>query len=163
LLRQGSRHHLREIEVFIDRAPAGRPKNGGGGHTKSQAARDAGLSRNQKNTALRVAAVPQLAFEEAVESDDPPTVTKLAEAGTQKKPAPVFDLQGRDPHDFQAATAGHGQVRRLAEFARTTEAAAVVRGSRPHEIDDLIRDATIATDWLETLLSMIHSEHEDVK
>ena len=53
---------------------AGRPlKNGGSGPpiSRSQAARDAGLSRDQKRTALRVANVPPDEFEDAVESDDP--------------------------------------------------------------------------------------------
>lgn len=54
--------------------------------TRNQAASDAGLSERQKHTALRVAAVPKDEFEAAVESDDPPSVSKLAEKGTKKKP-----------------------------------------------------------------------------
>jgi hypothetical protein len=50
--------------------------------TRSQAAREAGLSQDQKNTALRLAAIPEKEFEEAVESDHPPTVTELAERET---------------------------------------------------------------------------------
>jgi hypothetical protein len=41
--------------------------------TRTQAATDAGLSRNQKNTALRVTSIPPDEFEAAVESDKPPT------------------------------------------------------------------------------------------
>jgi hypothetical protein len=39
-------------------------------------ARDAGLSTDQKNTALRVASIPPEEFEAAVESDKPPTETR---------------------------------------------------------------------------------------
>jgi hypothetical protein len=46
-----------------------------GGISRSQAAKQAGLSCRQKVTALRVANLPQESFEQQVESDDPPTVT----------------------------------------------------------------------------------------
>jgi hypothetical protein len=52
--------------------------------SRSQIAREAGLSKRQKDTALQVASVPTEEFEAAVESDAPPTVTELAERG--KKP-----------------------------------------------------------------------------
>ncbi len=54
--------------------------------TRTQAATDAGLSRDQRVTHLRVANVPAEEFEAAVESADPPTVTELARIGTVKKP-----------------------------------------------------------------------------
>jgi hypothetical protein len=47
------------------------------GGTKSEAADSAGLSRRQKVTALRVAAVPKEDFERAVESDRPPTIPAI--------------------------------------------------------------------------------------
>lgn len=49
--------------------------------TRTQAASDAGLSKRQKDTALRVANIPDQEFEELIESDNPPTVTALAELG----------------------------------------------------------------------------------
>jgi hypothetical protein len=55
---------LRAIE-----AKAGRPKGNGGGAptiTRTQAAKDAGLSRDQRHTALRVARVPETEFEATV-------------------------------------------------------------------------------------------------
>ena len=51
--------------------------------TKSQAANRAGMSRHQ--TAMATAVIPEKDFEEQVESDDPPTVTALAERGTKKR------------------------------------------------------------------------------
>jgi hypothetical protein len=45
------------------------------------AAEAAGLSRHQMRQALAVAAVPRDVFEALVESDNPPTVTALAELG----------------------------------------------------------------------------------
>jgi hypothetical protein len=54
--------------------------------TCTQAARDAGLSDDQRKTALRMASIPDEDFEEAIESEDLPTMTELAERGTVKKP-----------------------------------------------------------------------------
>jgi hypothetical protein len=54
--------------------------------TRTQAAVDAGLSRDQRRTALRVASVPKDSFDAQVESDSPPTVTELARQGTQYAP-----------------------------------------------------------------------------
>jgi len=45
--------------------------------TRKQAAEDAGLSNDQMKQAIRVANVPSADFERQVESDKPPTVTKL--------------------------------------------------------------------------------------
>ena len=49
-------------------------------------------------TALRIANIPEDEFEEAVESDDPPTASQLAERGTKHRlPPSVPDyLRGRD-------------------------------------------------------------------
>ena len=73
--------------------------------TRKQAASDAGLSPDQAKQAIRVANVPAEEFERQVESENPPTVTKLAEQGKQAAPAakPVIDLKGRDPADFNKA------------------------------------------------------------
>lgn len=53
---------------------------------RMEAAREAGMSKDQAITAIRVNNVPREQFERLVESDNPPTVTTLAEIGT-KKPA----------------------------------------------------------------------------
>ena len=54
--------------------------------SRKDAAEQAGMSKRQAVTAIRVANVPAADFERQVESDAPPTVTALAEQG--KKPRP---------------------------------------------------------------------------
>lgn len=73
--------------------------------TRKDAADAAGLSEYQKKQAIRVANVPDADFERQVESQNPPTVTKLAEQGKKAAPAPrpVIDLKGRDPAEFNRA------------------------------------------------------------
>lgn len=68
--------------------------------TRTDAARAAGMSPHQQAQAVRVANVPADQFEKLVESDTPPTVTKLAEMGKQSQRKPVIDLHGRDPREF---------------------------------------------------------------
>ncbi len=84
----------------------GRPKNGRGAPTilppsRQQVAAAAGLSRDQTIQAVRVANVPAARFEEAVEGNDPPTVTELAEWGKgdgKARPTRLVDnyLDGAD-------------------------------------------------------------------
>jgi hypothetical protein len=63
------------LRAIKDGQGARTDKLGGGAAPKlsrAQAAREAGLSRDQKRDALRVANVPGEEFEAAVESEDPP-------------------------------------------------------------------------------------------
>ena len=53
--------------------------------TRTEVAREAGLSKDQQVQAVRVARVPEDQFTEQVESDTPPTVTSLAAFGTKKR------------------------------------------------------------------------------
>jgi len=84
---------------------------------RGEAAAKAGLSRDQVKTALRVANVPEEKFEEQISSEDPPSVTKLAEQGTKSKP---IDLEGIAPEDFARATVIGGTLERMASVAKTT-------------------------------------------
>ena len=80
----------------IKRGKGGQPSHStstgsGTSRTRADAARGAGLSKRQKHTMLRVASIPEAEFEAVVESNDPPTLTKLAELGTASKIGVVRD------------------------------------------------------------------------
>lgn len=81
--------------------------------TQHEAAANAGISERQRKTAVRVANVPSETFEQHVESEAPPTVTKLADMG--RKPRQVVDLAGRDPADFNKSMHFRGMLR---DYAR---------------------------------------------
>ncbi|MCH7717171.1 MAG: hypothetical protein IH876_13635, partial [Gemmatimonadetes bacterium] len=68
--------------------------------TQRDMAEQAGLSKRQQVTAVRVANVPKEEFEAVVESDDPPSVTKLADMGRREHDI----LTSPKPPGFQAAT-----------------------------------------------------------
>lgn len=81
--------------------------------SQKQAAEDAGMSERQRVTAVRVANVPSAHFEAAVESDQPPTVTRLADMGRKTTAASDAAV----PVGFQEQIELMGHARRLAEFA----------------------------------------------
>jgi hypothetical protein len=74
--------------------------------TRTDVAKDAGMSTRQQKTAIRVASIPQPEFNQAVESDKPPTITKLAIQGTKPRPRPLidFEAEGITEDEFKAAT-----------------------------------------------------------
>jgi hypothetical protein len=122
--------------------------------SRNAAARDAGLSRDQKRDALRVANVPEAEFEAAVEGQRP-TITALADRGTRH---PAVDLQGGDPREFARSTEGQGMLRRAAEFMTAVEPVVVVRGAFPRERKVLRDRLAIITPWLRTLHILLKRE-----
>lgn len=79
--------------------------------TRKTAATAAGLSSDQAKDALRVSNIPQESFEKQVESDEPPTVTKLAEQGKgSAKGAPLYEKLGMTKKAFQAGMYFRGEL-----------------------------------------------------
>ena len=83
--------------------------------TRTLMATNAGLSEHQRKTALRVANVPETEFERALESDQPPTVTALAERGKIPCVRPPADLSRRSYSNVTVVTEALGGLRRFVE------------------------------------------------
>ncbi|WP_233866729.1 hypothetical protein [Paraburkholderia adhaesiva] len=109
---------------------------------------DANMSTGQIKTALRVAAVPKAEFEKQVESNDPPTVTKLAKQGTQPRTRPLVDLEGIAPEDYKAASVFGGEIRRLADYCQSHDAVHVARGFKQHERAALRANIATCGEWI---------------
>lgn len=124
---------------------------------RQEAARAAGLSRDEVKQAIRVNNVSRDEFERRVESAKPPTVTELAELGKRQAPKGAVDLRGRDPQDFKVATRVLGQVREMLKFCQSADAdpAAGVRGSSTKELHALRAQVLGLQGWLTTLLKEI--------
>jgi hypothetical protein len=112
-----------------------------------QAARDAGLSDRQRVTAIRVNNVPRNQFETMVESDNPPTVTKLAELGKVTQPAPDY-LKGRKPADFEAAGRLIGLADYITDRSKGIDLESAKRGVDQRERDSLITSLSAGIRWL---------------
>lgn len=145
---------LKEIEPAKNQHDAS-ARACGGPSTRTQAASDAGLSQRQAKTALRVANVPEDEFEQAIESEAPPTVTALAERGTRKQEEPFYAKYGIVPDDFHVATHVWGEVNRFAELAGKTDQEQVARGLIQGEHEKTCANARVCVAWLTRLIEVL--------
>lgn len=127
-----------------------------GAHTKltqQQIARDAGMSRHQQVTAVRVANVPLATFEEAVEAEAPLTVTKLAEIGKQPR-APARDPEPVEqaPAGFKEATTTRGFLKQYSEWCQRTPAELAANGFMNSEVAEMKRCIGIIDRWHDRLI-----------
>ena len=142
-----------ELLKAIEKSKGGRPsKTSMGAHTSSRSsvAADAGLSRNQRVTALRVASVPHDDFERAVESDDPPTITELSEAGKQAAANRAHRL-GPKPPGFRHATQLLGTLERFASFCKEADPKQTAEAMNAQESRRAMRQLDIILDWVKQL------------
>lgn len=112
-------------------------ENGAGTQPISQreAAERAGMSKHQEKQARRVAEVPEQEFEEQVESEDPPSITRLA--GPKKTSG------------FKEATHVLGELDRFSEFCREHEPESVASGVLDSEAEEARRYVSIIDHWLD--------------
>jgi hypothetical protein len=121
--------------------------------TRTEMARQAGMSERQQVTAIRVANVPASDFERQVEGAAPPTVTKLAGQGIAKrgnngsKPSPL--IARARPDGFAAATNLIGTVEDFAEFCRSENPEIIAAAVMPHEVNDVREQVGIIDAWLD--------------
>lgn len=91
-----------------------------GDRTRSDAAREAGMSKHQQVQSTRIANIPERDFDEQVESDNPPTLSQLASQGIQRRdpPDPQSWLKGRDKKSFNRALHFTGDITEYAATVR---------------------------------------------
>ena len=102
---------VRRMGELVNEIPAESPgpsKIGQGAPTqlsKTEAAREAGLSKHQQNQAVNVANVPEEQFDEMVDGgESPASVTAIAKEGRKPKPKPVvIDTDGRSNEEYRRA------------------------------------------------------------
>ena len=142
---------VNEIQASKGGRP-GKTHTGDGTSSRAQAAQDAGLSKRQKDTALRLASVSDADFDAQVESDHPPSVQALAKQGT--KPRVLVDLKGVDPADYARTTHAWGGIKRFRELTEEITPEQALRGAagEPHIARAMIADAKIISLWIERLL-----------
>lgn len=172
---------LREIEP----ATKHNARKTTGGHppvvSRTQAATEAGLSDHQRKNALSVAALPHDQFEQAVESDNPPTVSELAERGREhakaqrpSAPAPQQSPQdtnpigqsavralwgddaAEDPLAFKAATQIAASLKDLASlYEQSPPPPRIVRVMVEHERAELRRSLMALSPFLSETLEAL--------
>lgn len=103
------------------------------------AAASVGLSERQQKTAQQVARIPEPIFEAAIESEDPPTITELAERGKQKREAAIRETWGlpetyefpADPDAFNDGIHWPGAVEWMLRFTFKTNRERMVAAMKP--------------------------------
>lgn len=156
---------LEEVEAGVNRhVAAARESRGGGAPTsRTAAARDAGLSRDQMHTALRVARVPAAEFEAQIESDDPPTITELARQGTRSKSEAETNAEMAAAHEgvreymarvmkerpeFPLARQLGSCLDVLVAFCKSNDPASVAHGFMPEKCAAIRADVETVRVWM---------------
>jgi hypothetical protein len=118
--------------------------------TRKAAAEAAGISKRQLRTALQVAQIPEDTFDAIVDSENPPTLTELAEMGKNFKPNP----EQSNPA-FPRATKALGTVRRFAEFCEANDPREIASAVMSHEIGPTKKRVGIIDGWLDLFVSSL--------
>jgi hypothetical protein len=122
--------------------------------TREQAAEDAGLSEHQRKTALRVASIDPDVREALIESENPPTITELAEMG--KKPRNIVDLGDINPRIYALATTAIGTLRDYAAYCKANDAVLISGAIQPHEVAAVRRYVATVDAWHDSFV--VHLE-----
>jgi hypothetical protein len=109
--------------------------------TRTQAADEAGLSEHQRKTALRLASIPEPEFTRQVENPNPPTITKLAERGRQKRVRPERD----ERPDTEVATRA---LRSFAKYCGNTDPVRVASAMSSRTLKNIQRQIFAIGRWL---------------
>lgn len=120
-----------------------------GSVTRQEAAENAGLSERQKVTAMRVANVAGPVFEAMIESDSPPTVTRLAELGKDAHPPQAADFRS-DP--IRAARA-HKMFSSIREFCEQNDPAELAVTFSSDDQETLRAFVSSLDGWLDTFMA----------
>lgn len=142
-----------ELLKQIDRG-AGRPtiRAGAGPNFRGRkgVAAAAGLSDRRRKDALRIASIPKAQFEAMVESDAPPTITALSEAGKQEAANRAY-LHSPKPPGFKHATKLLGTLEDFAAFCSRADPILVAEALSKREAQRALRDTDTVSAWLKRL------------
>lgn len=127
---------LREIKPAVNQFVSAK-RAAVGAVTRTQAAKNAGMSERQQITAIRVAKIPEKEFEELVESEKPPTVTALAERGKKHRMT-----EGMSKKPLSKAERVE-RIRELAERGFKSDQIAAKIEVSPNHTRELAREAGI--------------------
>jgi hypothetical protein len=121
--------------------------------TRKAAGHEAGMSDDQIKDAVRVANVDDDSFEEQIESDEPPTITALAEQGKGKaNGVPPHVQRGISIKAFQAGMYFQGALTTFAKRIQEFDPQDVADGSTEKERLDIRRNIQTITEYLDQLI-----------
>lgn len=131
-----------ELLKQIEKGPGRPTRNHTAADTKTGTAARAGLSKRQKDNALRVASIPEDEFDAVVDSDDPPGTDELARMGTRSK------LTAKEVQASQAVTRLWGSINRLTEASEAVTPVAYAKAVSERQDHQSLRQMKRAYVWL---------------
>ena len=116
--------------------------------TQKEVAGQAGISEGQKRTAINLANVPINDFNEQIESETPPTVTKLAKQGVVKNEF----LNSQKPEGFTEAMYIRGDISRLYDKMQKYDPLFILGGMSKDDIDNTKLYINHIEAWFDTFI-----------
>jgi hypothetical protein len=120
----------------------------GGSFSRTEAARQAGMSKNRSAEATAIAAIPEDEFEAAIKSDHPPGVRKIIEALKKSASRP----------GFKEATSALGRLHEFSAFCHETDPVLTASGVEDHELEKARTWVTTVDAWLDQFVVHLSSD-----
>jgi len=114
--------------------------------SRSQAAKEAGMSKDQSANATAIANIPSNKFELQVESDEPPTIKKLAEQGKRDY------LSKPKPAGFSEAIQIEGAFRDLVNQMEENDPLFIIGGMDADDIAKMKKYIQRIETWIDTFM-----------
>lgn len=114
--------------------------------SQSEIAKQSGFSKKQQVTAVRLANVPEDKFEAQVESDNPPTITTLAEQGKKSI------LYSPKPEGFKEAIYMKGGFQELIKMMDKHDPLYIIGGMDERDIKQMKEYIRKVENWIDTFM-----------
>ena len=120
--------------------------------SRTEVARNAGFTERQQSTAVRLANVPEDDFNKQVDSENPPTIKKLADQGKSKYADSL--VYAEKPPGFANTIYFIGSCRDLAESMEKDDPLYIIGGMFPKEdgIKKMKKYIKIMENWIDTFM-----------
>lgn len=128
---------LNEIEMQSKYNAKKQSTGAGTSFSRTNTARQAGLSKRQQVTAMRLAKIPENEFEEQLSADDPPSITQLAEMQKHKV-----------PKGYQEATKVIYGLYHFLEQIVKHDPKLVINGLQKHEVAKATKAVNVGLNYL---------------
>jgi hypothetical protein len=120
--------------------------------TQRQAAEQSGLTERQELTAVRIANIPEERFNELVESENVPTMTKLAEIGKKPQINKDHEIFQPKPKGFTDAIYMSGAIEDLSKMMQQHDANYIIGGANDRHIETIKKNIKIIETWFDTFM-----------
>lgn len=117
--------------------------------SQNEVAKDAGLSQYQQAIAIRIANIPEDKFNELVESDNVPTMTKLADMGKKQI---INKFKETPKPGFLDALYMSGAIEDLAKMMKEHDALYIIGGAEERHIKAIKENIKTIENWFDNFM-----------